>query len=83
MLELREPEEVVEQAWGGDPNLDDSFIEENLETMAYDQTESDLDMYFYRRQRISCFAHNMMLAVKTVCKFIFGTSFCFYLFFIL
>lgn len=71
---MKEHNEVVESLdmgqLDGDPNLEESFIDDDIETMAYEQAEADLDIYFYRHQRISCFAHDMMLAVKTVRKFI-------------
>lgn len=53
-----------------DPNLEESFLEDDnavdLEEIEFDQAERDLDVKFYRLKRLSCFAHNLMLAVKTV-----------------
>lgn len=56
-----------------DPNLDDSFIEDVVdeEIADFDRNEDDLDNIFYRLKRLSCFAHNLMLAAKTVRIFVF------------
>lgn len=53
-----------------DPNLDASFLEDSTgdEITEYDEDESGLDNIFYRQKRLSCFAHNLMLAVKAVSK---------------
>jgi hypothetical protein len=33
---------------------------------SFDAAEFEMDSHFYRKKRISCFAHNMMLAVSKV-----------------
>ena len=47
-----------------EPNLDESFVEDD--DLVFDRNESSLDSYFYRKKRLSCFVHNLMLAVKKV-----------------
>lgn len=56
-------------ASNADPNLDDSFVmddSDQTEEDEFERSEMDIDAQFLRKQRISCFAHNMMLAVKKV-----------------
>lgn len=47
-----------------DQNLDDSFVDNSIEDA--DEFESNMDSQFFRLKRLSCFAHNLMLAVKDV-----------------
>jgi hypothetical protein len=47
-----------------DPRLDESFTEGD--DSEFDQNEVELDIYFFRKKRLSCFAHNLMLAAKKV-----------------
>jgi len=51
-------------------NLDDSFIDDEAteDIHQFDELERELDVHFHRQKRISCFAYNVMLAVKKVRK---------------
>ena len=47
-----------------DPNLDQSFDEEQLRE--YDQSEIQCQEVFSREKRMSCVAHTLMLVVQVV-----------------
>lgn len=50
-----------------DLNLDAEDEKETEDSLQeYEDNEAAADIYFERKKRISCFAHNLMLAVRSV-----------------
>jgi len=49
-----------------DPNLDESFDEEDDDTKDFDDSEYADNTIFTRQKRMSCVAHTLMLAVQHV-----------------
>lgn len=66
-------EEHAEPISNADRNLEDTFeVDDEVEDSAIEEfelAELNMDSYFYRNKRISCFAHNLMLAVSKVKTF--------------